>query len=153
MCDASNSKQTPVLNSAAMLMLSAFLSLDFATAQTTNTDTPAPGKKAKPELPQPRIVTPGVAGAPPSDAIVLFDGRSLGAWRGVKTNDAAWKVENGCMEVNGTGHIFTKEEFGDVQLHVEWATLRRSFSRRATHRGCGHRTTRWRPTAVRPRRR
>ena len=67
-------------------------------------------------------MTPGVAGAPPSDAIVLFDGRSLSAWRGVKTNDAAWKVENGCMEVNGTGHIFTKEEFGDIQLHVEWAT-------------------------------
>ena len=37
MCDAINSKQTPVLNSAAMLMLSAFLSLDFATAQTTST--------------------------------------------------------------------------------------------------------------------
>jgi len=26
------------------------------------------------------------------------------------------------MTVNGTGNIVTKEEFADVQLHVEWAT-------------------------------
>src|SRR6185503_18190139 len=43
-------------------------------------------------------------------------------WRNPKTNAAAWKLEDGYMEVNGTGSIFTREEFGDVQLHVEWAS-------------------------------
>ena len=104
----------------AALMLSFMLSADFAAAQTTN----APGqrKAAKPELPQPRIVTPGVAGAPPEDAIVLFDGRSLSAWRGAEASEAPWKVENGYLEViPKAGFIFTKQNFGDVQLHVEWA--------------------------------
>ena len=53
---------------------------------------------------------------------MLFDGKDLSKWRKAKGEDAKWKVENGYMEVNETGDIFTKEEFGpDVQLHVEWA--------------------------------
>ncbi|MCX7847963.1 MAG: DUF1080 domain-containing protein [bacterium] len=79
------------------------------------------------ERPHPRVVTPPTAstqeapGRPPSDAIVLFDGRSLANWRG-QGGVARWKVENGYMEVvPGTGDIWTVEEFGDCQLHVEWA--------------------------------
>lgn len=72
--------------------------------------------------PEPRVVTPGAApGAPPSDAIVLFDGRDLSAWKGENGGAPSWKVENGHAEVRGGG-ILTKEEFGAVQLHVEWAT-------------------------------
>ncbi len=82
--------------------------------------------------PHPRIITPPTEstqerpGRPPSDAIVLFDGKDLSQWaahfRGGRTGPAAWKVENGYMEVvPGTGDIITKEKFGDVQLHVEWA--------------------------------
>jgi len=77
--------------------------------------------------PQPKIVNPGElatqekASVPPSDAIVLFDGKDISKWRSSNGQDAKWKVENGYMEVNKTGDIFTKEEFGpDVQLHVEW---------------------------------
>lgn len=71
--------------------------------------------------PEPRVVTPGTtAGAPPSDAIVLFDGRDLSAWEGEGGGAPNWKVENGHAEVRGGG-ILTKEEFGAVQLHVEWA--------------------------------
>ncbi|MGH6784081.1 MAG: 3-keto-disaccharide hydrolase, partial [Sphingomicrobium sp.] len=76
--------------------------------------------------PQPRIVTPAPAAAPmapPSDAIVLFDGRSLSEWRSADTTRGAarWKVENGYMEVvAGTGGIATVRGFGDAQLHVEW---------------------------------
>ena len=34
----------------------------------------------------------------------------------------AWKVESGYFEVvAGTGTLYTKEKFGDCQLHVEWA--------------------------------
>lgn len=78
--------------------------------------------------PQPRIITPGTAGTPdmpgqpPSDAVVLFDGTDLAGWQAVKGGPAAWKIENGSMEVvPGTGDIQTQQEFGDCQLHLEWA--------------------------------
>jgi Domain of Unknown Function (DUF1080)/Domain of unknown function (DUF3471) len=59
----------------------------------------------------------------PSDAIVLFDGKDLLNWTNAKNEAAAWKVENGYMEiVPGTGGIQTKKSFGDVYLHIEWAS-------------------------------
>ncbi len=64
-------------------------------------------------------------GAPPSDAIILFDGKDLSQWmnqghRGALT-EPKWKVANGYMEiVPGTGKLITKQSFGDCQLHVEW---------------------------------
>ncbi len=81
--------------------------------------------------PHPRVVTPGKRDQdPPSDAIVLFDGKDLSKWtvqagRGAAPSGNAtfWKVENGYMEVvPGTGSLATKDKFGDVQLHLEWAT-------------------------------
>ena len=74
--------------------------------------------------PHPPIVDTGSAGEPvaaPQDAIVLFDGKDLSEWKG---NDGAakWVVADGCMTVNGTGDIRTAREFGDCQLHVEWAS-------------------------------
>jgi hypothetical protein len=60
-------------------------------------------------------------GPPPSDAIVLFDGKDLSQWRGEKNAEAKWEVKDGVATVNGTGSILTKQEFGDCQLHVEWA--------------------------------
>jgi hypothetical protein len=74
--------------------------------------------------PHPKVVTPGDApGKPPSDAIVLFDGTDLSKWRNAKGEAPAWKVENGYMEVTPkSGGIWTREEFGDCQLHIEWAT-------------------------------
>jgi len=63
-------------------------------------------------------------GLPPSDAVVLFDGKDLSKWRALKdAGPAQWKVENGYMEVApGTGDIATRDDFGDIQLHVEWRT-------------------------------
>jgi hypothetical protein len=75
----------------------------------------------RPRLP---IVTPGAEpGAPPSDAVVLFDGSSLAAWRGNKGTEAArWVVRDGYMEAApGTGAIQTAAPLGDMQLHIEWA--------------------------------
>jgi hypothetical protein len=77
--------------------------------------------------PAPPIVTPGTPstqdqpGKAPSDAIVLFDGTNLDQWvtKG-KDAPAPWKLENGYMIATQTD-ITTKQEFGDVQLHVEWA--------------------------------
>lgn len=73
--------------------------------------------------PQPTVVTPGTAGSPPSDAVVLFDGTDLSGWVSNKDGSpAAWKVENGYMEVvPKTGDIRTVAEFGDCQLHLEFA--------------------------------
>ena len=73
--------------------------------------------------PVPPIVTPGVGTAPPSDAIVLFDGNDLNAWLGVDDKLPEWKVADGAMTVApGTGAIHTKQKFGDIQLHIEWRT-------------------------------
>jgi len=67
---------------------------------------------------EPKVIDPG---PPPSDAIVLFDGKDLSHWKNEKNGEAKWKLEDGVMVVNGTGSLITKEEFGDVQLHLEWA--------------------------------
>jgi len=80
--------------------------------------------------PQARQVVPGLPFAeerPPSDAIVLFDGKDLSRWmtrgRDGKLSEPDWKVENGCMElVPKAGSLVTKEAFGDCQLHLDWMT-------------------------------
>lgn len=73
---------------------------------------------------EPKIVDPGPPGGPPADAIVLFNGKDLSQWQSARGGgEAKWLVKDGAMEVvRGTGDIQTKQEFGDVQLHVEWAT-------------------------------
>lgn len=72
--------------------------------------------------PVPPVVTaePGQA---PSDAIVLFDGTNLNAWESASDGGkAGWAVDDdGALTVvPGAGGIRTKQEFCDVQLHVEW---------------------------------
>ena len=74
--------------------------------------------------PVPVLVTPGAtAGAPPSDAIVLFDGRNLDGWVLAKdgATPAAWKVADGILTVDKTtGSIQTKRSFKNYQMHIEW---------------------------------
>ncbi len=94
--------------------------------------TPPPDPEGIPQhdmnRPQPTVVAPGTwappatPGRPPADAIVLFDGKDLAAWKSQKHGSAAaWKVENGYFEVvKGTGGIETRQSFADVQLHIEW---------------------------------
>ena len=74
----------------------------------------------KPEPPD--EIDPGPIGGPPSDAIVLFGGKDISAWKGKGDKEARWTVADGALITNRTGNIFTKQEFGDVQLHVEWAS-------------------------------
>jgi hypothetical protein len=80
--------------------------------------------------PQPMLVTPGTfstleqPGKPPSDAIVLFDGTDLSKWEADEGNGVPtkWVVRDGAMEcVPKSGYVRTKDKFGDIQLHVEWA--------------------------------
>jgi len=80
--------------------------------------------------PQPKLVTPGSFGTqeqpgkPPSDAIILFDGKDLSKWEADKPGGGPtkWVVKDGAMECTpGSGYIRTKDQFGDCQLHIEWA--------------------------------
>lgn len=67
-----------------------------------------------------RAVDPGPPGGPPSDAVVLFDGKDLSRWRG-RQGEARWKVEGGIVTVvPGTGDLITRDGWGDSQLHLEW---------------------------------
>ena len=81
-----------------------------------------------PNRPVPPVVDPGTSstqdtpGQPPSDAVVLFDGKDLSKWQHKDGSPAKWKVESGYFEVAAkTGYIYTKQSFGDCQLHVEFS--------------------------------
>lgn len=89
------------------------------------------------QRPRPPVISPpglssqDKAGAPPSDAIVLFDGRDLSKWKADPRKDTPpgddkprWKVENGYVEITPKGGgIRTRDTFkGDFQLHLEWRT-------------------------------
>ncbi len=73
--------------------------------------------------PRPPVITPASLAiiAPPSDAVVLFDGTSLARWTHANGVPSKWRLVDGAFEVaRGTGTLSTREEFGDVQLHIEW---------------------------------
>ncbi len=83
------------------------------------------------------VVKPGANGAPPSDAIVLFDGSNLDGWITSKDSTAAkWHVnKDKSMTVNDkTGDIQTKQNFGDIQLHIEWQSPK-EINGEGQHRG------------------
>jgi len=78
------------------------------------------------DRPRPPVVQPGPESAPvapPKDAVVLFDGTNLSQWRAEDSTTAKWTVQDGYVEVKpGTGMLVSARGFGDVQLHIEWAT-------------------------------
>ena len=88
----------------------------------------APAPAGKPEdtevwTPVPRVVMPGaVVGAPPADAIVLFDGTNLDQWISTRDKSAAgWTVADGIITVDKPrGNIETKRRFTNYQLHLEY---------------------------------
>ena len=100
------------------------------------TDTPMlpglPWHVHDPDRPHPPVVTPSdKPGGPPSDALVLFDGKDLSHWtshastitHAGNAGPPEWKLGDGYMEaVPHTGDLATKEKFGDIQLHVEWSS-------------------------------
>jgi Domain of Unknown Function (DUF1080) len=113
--------------------LAAVLGAQAQRAPTGYTDTPTiPGSKWRVHddaRPRPPVVTPGTCstatapGSPPSDAVVLFDGTSLAAWRTENGAPPKWKIQDGYLEVvGGSGDIVTRQDFGDSQLHVEFRT-------------------------------
>jgi hypothetical protein len=104
-----------------VLLLAATSHACYAQLQTT-------WKIHDPNRPLPPMIEPATAstqespGRAPSDAVVLFDGKDLLRWVHKDGGAAKWKVENGYAEVVAkTGYIYTRDSFGDCQLHVEFA--------------------------------
>lgn len=88
-----------------------------------------PGAQPRPEdteiwEPKPPVVTPGdfVGRAPPSDAVILFDGTDLDEWVATRGGGpAGWTVQDGVVTVNkASGDIQTRRSFGSYQIHLEW---------------------------------
>ncbi len=108
----------------AVLAAFATVAASLAAQNQPGADQPKP----KPEdtevwTPVPAIVTPGATdSAPPSDAIILFDGKNEDEWVSAQDHTAAkWIVGDGVLLVaKGTGNIETKRTFKDYQLHLEF---------------------------------
>ncbi len=95
------------------------------TAAPQQGGTPAKPKAEDTDVwgPEPAVVTPGADFAsPPSDAIILFDGKNEDEWVLVKDKSpAAWTVGDGMLTVaKAQGSIETKRSFKNYQLHIEW---------------------------------
>ncbi|HVM87106.1 MAG TPA: DUF1080 domain-containing protein [Puia sp.] len=111
---------------ASSYFLKSFLSLFIANIILSSLANAQQGDPKLTEVysPVPPVVTPGKTNNdPPSDAIILFDGKNLDQWRSVKdtTQPAKWIVKDGIITVDkNTGNIETKQSFTDYQLHIEW---------------------------------
>jgi len=108
----------------SIITLFAFAAIMFAQQQQQRPPSWDP-RSTEWYTPEPPKVQPGNApGQPPSDAIILFDGKDLSKWESTNRDHqgpAPWKIENGILYVvDGTGGIRTKEFFGDCQLHIEF---------------------------------
>ncbi|MDG3006060.1 3-keto-disaccharide hydrolase [Paludisphaera mucosa] len=104
----------------------ASLSLAGDQARVASIPTPSGWRQHDVHRPKPTVVEPAewsLAAPAPKDAVVLFDGRNLDAWQTEAGGPAGWTVADGALVVKpGTGAIRTKESFGDVQIHLEWAS-------------------------------
>jgi len=97
--------------------------------QTSSAQTPSNWKIMDMDRPRPAVVDPGPplpenrTTTAPSDAVVLFDGTDLSQWCALDGGPTQWILGNGYMEcVEGSGYIRTVRNFGDCQLHLEFAT-------------------------------
>ena len=110
-----SSKQNRPMQSCYSRLL--FATLLFLSAPQFQSLTNADEYLSGIEWDEPPVVTPGDSNnLPPSDAVILFDGKDLSEW----TNAENWTVKDG-IAITGKGKIVSKQEFGDCQLHVEWS--------------------------------
>ncbi len=68
--------------------------------------------------PQPRVVDPG---PPPSDAVVLFSGKDASAWESGDHKPIGCTIKGDALLCkSGVGDIYSKRQFGDAQIHLEF---------------------------------
>lgn len=77
--------------------------------------------------PVPPVIIPGNGSAPPSDAVVLFNGKNMSEWNIPENTE--WVVSGEVVTITPSKErqekpvwIFSKKQFGDIQLHVEWSS-------------------------------
>ena len=96
------------------------ISFNYVHAEETRLEPWQQAEKTEVWEPVPKVVSVPASGVP-SDAIVLFGAGNLDAWVGTDGNKAQWKVNKDSFTVKpNTGEIRTKQNFCDVQLHIEW---------------------------------
>ena len=108
--------------SAALLTLGLFC---LGGAMPSAAQDPARWKAHDMKRTPPRVVSSALQlpFPPPSDAIVLFDGGDLSKWRAADGSPSKWIAKDGYMEsVRGAGYAYSRDTFGDIQLHMEWAS-------------------------------
>jgi hypothetical protein len=112
-----------IMSKPFAMLLCAVMAASAAPAPQQNR---APG--SSPDDPQPRVVDPGREGQPPSDAVVLFDGRDLGQWTSRDGSPLRWVVKDGVIvsasvhaESGKTQDLVTRDKFGSVQIHLEFS--------------------------------
>ncbi len=108
-----------------VLWVAAQTPAELAEKAKTDKENAEKAKSTEVYSPVPKIVSPGKTDAePPSDAIVLFDGKNLDLWRaeGPDTTKAAgWKVHDDIVTVDKKAKgILTRQRFLDYQLHIEF---------------------------------
>lgn len=70
---------------------------------------------------KPPVVAPSERNLPPSDAIVLFEKNYLNNWQYANGDKVKWNVNGNEFTIDiNEPDIYTKQSFGDCQLHVEW---------------------------------
>ncbi|GGZ81359.1 MAG: hypothetical protein CL578_24300 [Alteromonadaceae bacterium] len=93
-----------------------------ASAEQSQAEREAQAQKTEVWEPVPKSVATPI-GKAPSDAVILFSGDDLSAWEGLKGGEAPWTISGDVLTVKpGAGDIKTKQNFCDVQLHMEWRT-------------------------------
>ena len=81
--------------------------------------------------PEPTVINPGKKNLPPSDAVILFDGKDFSKWKVFgKNSPVEWTInkDRSMTVFPGKGAIETKEEHGSIQLHIEWKTPKKIVS-------------------------
>ncbi|MCU0979308.1 MAG: DUF1080 domain-containing protein [Pirellulaceae bacterium] len=102
-----------MIKSTIVAAVAVFVSLCLASSERLSGAEYLPGI----QWAEPAVIDPGPPGGPPSDAVVLFDGKDMSKWN----NAEEWIVKDGYVEA-AKGAPTTKDVFGDCQLHVEWAS-------------------------------
>ena len=109
----------------SLVLLSCNKNKNLEENKSTSEKIETPTKPEETEIwkPKPPVVTIDKYSKIPSDAIVLFDGSNFDKWTAYKDSTAVKWILNADKSMtvkNKAGSIQTKQNFGAIQLHVEW---------------------------------